>query len=199
MRGSPVEPHGFVDRREDLSAVLTFCRDSDLRSPRCLLLKSRPSSGVTSFLKHVKSVTEDAATAVYANVAQDNEREIIANFFAEHSKRRLNLLMEPVEWSRVTAAALKALGVAAIPLPWLRPALAAGTDLVQPLIFTPFQSQPLEQFSRVVRSRRKKWPVFFFLDNVSNNFERIENLLATTHAPEYGRVKFVIAYVAKED
>lgn len=199
MLGTSAEPHGFVDRREDLRDVLAFCRDSALRSPRCLLLRCLPGTGVTSFLKHLKFVTRDTATAVYADVAQDNEREIITKFFVEHSKRRLNLLSDPIEWWRLTAVALKALGAVAFPLPWVRPALAAGTDLAQPIIFTPFQSQPLEQFSRVVRSTRKKRPVFFFLDNAENNFVRIENLLATTHAPEYGHVKFVIAYVGKQD
>lgn len=197
MRGSSGESDGFVDRREDLRTVLAFCRDSDSQRPRCLLLRSRPASGVTSFLKHLKRATEDTAISVYADVAQDNEREIISKFFVEHSKRRFNLLTEPLEWGRITAAVLKALGAVALPFPWLRPALAAGTDLAQPLIFTPFQSQPLEQFSRVVRSPRKMRPVLFFLDNVANSFSRIENLLATTHAPEYGHVKFVIAYVSE--
>lgn len=199
MRGKLQGQHSFVDRAADCRAILSFLRAESRPKSRCLLLKCNPGSGITSFLKYIKFVTEEEATAVYVDVAQASNHEIIEQFFIERSRNRFNSFGEWLDWRRVVAVLIKALGALSSQTIWLKPALAAGTEFAHPLIFTPYESQPLERFSRAACTPLGKKSIIFLLDNAQLHFSKIEGLLATTHAPEYSHVRFVVTYAAKED
>lgn len=188
-----------MDRMRDREPVLKFCRNRDPSASRCLVVRCRPGTGVTSFLKFVQAELTQEALVVYADARISTKNEIVDVYFAEYSRNRFrHLLTEVTDWRRVAAVALKGLSALTFSL-WLsRPLMAGGAEMMQPLLVTPFESQPLERLSRAIRSPARRRPVVFLIDNAHEDFGRIEGLLRTMHAEEYQNIRFVITYAAEE-
>src|SRR5664280_966676 len=189
----------FVDREDDQRAVLSFCENRSATARRYLLLRCRPGTGITSLLHHVKFSMAMQALVVYADVRNATKQDIIAQYFVERSKKRIDLLLAWLDWRQFASTLLKVGGAIVPPIRSLQTATVAGTEIIQPLLFTPFESQPLEQLSRAVRFPIHKQHVLFLLDNAQADFAAIEGLLRTTHAEEYEHVKFVIVYASEQD
>lgn len=193
-----IAPDSFLDRFDDRRTLDNFVMEEVDLSPRVMLLKSGAASGTTHFLRMAtRAYAEKDHVTVYADLQTDNLLAILEKYFAEHSKVFTHRLCAFLNFRKIFPFFIKLFGHVS-QQPYGR-TVAVGAERVAGLLLdTPYHSAPLQRFAEESSCRLGKRKILFLVDNAQDNFHKLEDLLRSTYAPEYGHIQFVVSYIERD-
>ena len=186
------EVQDIADRRAEYIHMRDFCLGSGKH--RVLVARAPRASGLTSFLRYHSSLCQNAYTSVYADLKARSFAELIEEYCATDKKRFIRRFCDLTRMRYLVQVLARTLSLPG-PAVLSKPACLMLADSLPNFLFTPYPSATLHKFSELATCRIARRATIFFLDNGQQQPEKINELLATTFAPEYEHIRFVIGYV----
>nr|VFK56969.1 MAG: hypothetical protein BECKTUN1418D_GA0071000_105613 [Candidatus Kentron sp. TUN] len=192
-----IGPDEFLDKADDRRILNEFLGKAGVSKSRVMVLHAPAASGVTYFLKDTRRRLSNLSVAIYSDLQSDNLGIILRRYAAEHARIFRHRICSFFRFRNLLPLLIRISGFI-LPSSFGRPAAVGAENIANVLLDTPYHSAPLQRFAEDVICPWDKRPVVFLIDNAQANFHKLEDLLRATYAPEYDRIKFVLAFVDRQ-